>query len=278
MSRTVKIKLIILVLLTILFLTTYVVTAVGNNNYKVKWSYKNNSVIYHLAYLNNIREVLLTLKLRQNILEQDINYKISGLTPDDPRILVAKGRSGYKRKEKINIKLSKDNPVEKIRLKLNEDVAFRSGLYNFNLRPEGNTGNIPVIHVELFHPRLSRILTNRKNMRFNIGSGPGKYQIKKPVKVEVQCNYQGWALKVYGTSLRLDNVQQDEHKQIPLNRMYVALKGKKPVPLKKNGVLLTTVDSEYNKTFWVNFYINSTWDDAAGIYSNGKIEFEVKEN
>ncbi|NLM96408.1 MAG: hypothetical protein GX175_02105 [Halanaerobiaceae bacterium] len=240
--------------------------SVTGHDYNTDWSYENEYFSITVLYSNPyMQEALLGFRLKDGISRYNFSYKLSEFSKDIPRLLV-KEEGGYKPFKGLDIALDTQKREEIISLKFAEGLQYRSGIYSLTLRPVEDSGTLPAINLNLYHSRYAEILLEKRNVHFNVSSGPGRYGLAEPLHLAVKTNYTGWNLKVF-SSLIFPGENID---------VYIACNGASAVPIEKGGTVIEKDSESMNKIYLLELFIETDNMIKAGEYSGGTIVFSLE--
>lgn len=253
-------------------------TAIGSDA-RWDWSFSNADLRIDLGYDQNREEAVIVFAAVSGR-SISVNYhvgslsRITDLTGHDASLLVSTNRQAFQLNKHFPVQLAADNPTAEYRLKLARDLNLPAGEYRIELVPSSR--DWPTITLTLCQPKLYQLQVTGSPIEFAAMSGPGYYPAKEPITVQVRTNYSGWRLKVHATPLALvADARSDEVRRIPLEQLLVSLDPDGDfVPLTKDGVILGGVQSG-SALFTVYMFLQSTWDDFAGVYDGGSVSFRI---
>lgn len=255
-------------------------SVVEGNKYTTGWSFENELFSIALLYSNPDREeAFLRFRLKDNTDQYQFSYKLSEFSRNIPQLLIME-QNGHVPFEGINIKLNTRRKEEIVSLKFVEDLNYKTGTYSFTLRPVDSPDINPVINLNIYHPRCAEIIIEKRNIHFNISSGPGRYGIKEVIKLEVKANYSGWTIRAFSTPLFLRKYRntglKNKDTYIPGERIFIACNGSQAVPIEKEGVVIEKDCKNMNEIYLVDLFIHSNSMDKAGEYYGGDIIFRLE--
>lgn len=273
----IPLKKILLSMFILLILAVYIVNAGEFNldNYRPGWTYENHIWQVSIFYSRpDDREALIRFRLKEGVEQHRVTYSLSSGSREAPEVLL-QGTDVLQSFRKINIDLTHQRRERVLVVRFVEDLSYTSSYYPVILRPDRDPGINPVINLEIFHPELAEIIIHKKNIHFNIDSGPGRYR-EEAFTVEVRTNYEDWSLKAYMGSLSPVQAGVQKVPAIPVEKFLISVDGSEAVPFRNEGINICTGNRNKRESFLIHLFMDASLSLKAGEYTGAELVFALE--